>query len=257
MKGALFLLVCCPVLVFAGSPEQPAVIDDRGKVSESPWRFRITPYAWLPSTSGNIGVGPFTREANVSFSKFAPDLTLGAMLDIEVAYERWSFENDLVYAQVKSSTSETQPFFGKLTTTAYEVFWTSYLGYRVIDSKPFTMDLVGGFRLTSLGLDAELTPGLLPGKSRDWSRTWVDPVIGLRTQTHLTHWLFIPVRGDIGGFGANSELTWQALAGVGAQISRWFAVVVGYRALGYEYDQANFRYDVITHGPIIGLSFEF
>ena len=114
-----------------------------------------------------------------------------------------------------------------------------------------------GLRLASLGLDAELTPGILPGRSKYWTRTWVDPVIGLRTQTHLTHWLFIPVRGDIGGFGANSELTWQALAGVGAQISRWFALVVGYRALGYEYDQANFRYDVTTHGPIVGLNFEF
>lgn len=257
MKNLLLLLVCCPAMVFAGSAEKPAVIDESAKASKSPWRFRITPYAWLPSTSGSIGAGPLSADAGVSSSKILSKLQLGAMLDIEVDYERWSFENDLVYAKLESSTDKTQPFFGELKTTAYELFWTSYLGYRVIDTKRFTMDLQGGFRLISLGLEGQLTPGLLPGRSRNWTRTWVDPVVGLRTRTYLNDWLFLPIRGDIGGFGANSELTWQALAGVGAQVSRWFALVVGYRAIGYNYDQAGFRYDVNTHGPIVGLNFEF
>lgn len=43
----------------------------------------------------------------------------------------------------------------------------------------------------------------------------------------------------------------------GSARSRWFALVVGYRAIGYNYDQACFRYDVNTHGPIVGLNFEF
>jgi len=257
MKNILLLLVCCPAMVFAGSVEKPAVIDESAETSESPWRFRITPYGWLPSTSGSVGAGPLSANAGVSSSKLISNLNLGVMLDIEVAYKRWSLENDLVYAKLESSTSDTQPFYGELKTTAYQLFWTSYLGYRVIDTKPFTMDLLGGFRMISLGLNGELTPGVLPGLSRSWTRTWVDPVIGLRTQTYLTHWLFLPIRGDIGGFGANSELTWQALAGVGGQISRWFSLIVGYRALGYNYDQAGFRYDVNTHGPVVALNFTF
>jgi hypothetical protein len=48
MKNILLLLLCCPAMVFAGSAEKPAVIDESGNVSESPWRFRITTYAWLP-----------------------------------------------------------------------------------------------------------------------------------------------------------------------------------------------------------------
>jgi hypothetical protein len=257
MKKLLLLLLCGPGLVFAGSTEKPAVIDESAKTMESPWGFRITPYAWLVSTSGSVGAGPLSANAGVSDSKILSDLQFGFMLDVEVDYERWSLENDIIYARLESSTDKTQPLFGELKSTAYQLFWTSYLGYRVIDTKQFTMDLQAGFRLISLGVDAELTPGLQRGLSRSFSRTWVDPVIGLRTQTHLTHWLFLPIRGDIGGFGANSELTWQALAGIGAQVSRWFSIVVGYRALGYQYDQADFRYDVITHGPIVGLNFTF
>lgn len=257
MKKILLLLLF-PTVVLAGIKPAPTVaVDETERTSDSPWRFRITPYGWLPSTSGSIGAGPLSADAGVSSSKIISNLQMGAMLDIEVDYKRWSFENDLVYARLQSSNDKTQPFFGELKSTAYQVFWTSYLGYRVIDAKRFTMDLQGGFRLISLGLDLELTPGLLGGRSRYYTRTWIDPVIGLRTRTYVADWLFIPIRGDIGGFGANSELTWQALAGVGFQISRWFGIVVGYRGLGYQYDQANFRYDVGTHGPIIGLNFEF
>lgn len=254
----LLLLLLFPVVALAQTaPVKTVTVDESARTAESPWRFRITPYAWLPSTSGSIGAGPLSADAGVSSSKIISDLQMGAMLDIEVDYKRWSLENDVVYAQLQASNDKTQPYFGELKSTAYQVFWTSYLGYRVIDTKRFTMDLQGGFRLISLGVDLELTPGLLDGRSRYYTRTWIDPVVGLRTRTFVTDWLFIPIRGDIGGFGANSELTWQAMAGIGFQISRWFGVVVGYRGLGYQYDQANFRYDVGTHGPIIGLNFEF
>lgn len=62
-----------------------------------------TPYAWLPSTSGSVGAGPLSADAGVSSSKIISDLQLGAMLDIEVDYKRWSLENDLVYAKLGSS----------------------------------------------------------------------------------------------------------------------------------------------------------
>jgi opacity protein-like surface antigen len=254
----ILLFLCLPLAALAGTPATtPTPVDESSAKSDSPWRFRITPYGWLPSTSGSIGAGPLSADAGVSSSKIISNLQIGAMLDVEIAYKRWSLENDIVYARLVASNDKTQPFFGELKSTVYQLFWTSYLGYRVIDTERFTMDLQGGFRLISLGADLELTPGLLNGRSRYYTRTWVDPIIGLRTRTYLTDWLFIPIRGDIGGFGANSELTWQALAGVGFQISRWFGIVVGYRGLGYQYDQANFRYDVNTHGPIIGLDFTF
>ena len=146
---------------------------------------------------------------------------------------------------------------GELQGTLYELFWTSYLGYRVIETDRFTLDLQAGFRLVSMGLELELTPGTSPGLSRYYDRTWIDPVVGLRTRTYLTDWLFVPLRGDVGGFGANSQFTWQAFAGLGVQISRWAALIAGYRTLGYNYDQANFEYNVNTHGPLLGFEISF
>jgi hypothetical protein len=223
----------------------------------SPWRFRLAPYAWLTSTSGTIGVGPLSADAGLSSSDVLSSLQFGAMFVAEVGYDKWSLENDLIYARFQSSKDTPGPLFGELKSTLNQLLWTSYLGYRVIDTPRFTADLQAGFRLISLGLDLELTPGILPRQTRYYERTWIDPVIGLRTRTYLTDWLFLALRGDVGGFGANSELTWQAFGGLGFQISRWAAVIAGYRTIGYDYDQANFEYNVNTHGPLLGFEFKF
>lgn len=256
MKKLLFLLFVCPLGSFAGSNTTTTPIDTSAADEDSLWRFRLAPYAWLTSTSGSIGAGPFSVDAGMDSSTILSNLQIGAMFDAEIAYDRWSFENDLIYARFTNSKDTPGPLFGELKGTAYQLFWTSYFGYRFIRTDRFTMDLQAGFRMASMGLELELTPGLLSGRSRYFSRTWIDPVIGLRTRTYLTDWLFIVARGDIGGFGANSELTWQALGGLGFQVSRWFGIFAGYRSLGYNYDQG-FEYNVNTHGPLLGFEFSF
>jgi hypothetical protein len=107
MKKLLLLLLCGPGLVFAGPTEKPAVIDESAKTMESPWAFRITPYAWLVSTSGSVGAGPLSANAGLSDSKILSDLRFGFMLDIEVDYERWSLENDIIYASLSLPKSSS------------------------------------------------------------------------------------------------------------------------------------------------------
>ena len=38
---------------------------------------------------------------------------------------------------------------------------------------------------------------------------------------------------------------------------RWAAFVAGYRAIGYDYEQAGFSYDVTTFGPVAGFELNF
>ena len=246
----LLILLAWPAVALAGPA--PASVDTRATETPSPWHFRLAPYAWMTSTSGSVGAGPLSADAGMNSSTVLSQLQIAAMFLAEVDYKRWSLENDFIYARFGSSKETPGPLFGELKSTLSQFLWTGLAGYRVIDTKRFDMDVQAGARLISLGLDLELTPGLLRGRSRNFSRTWIDPVVGLRTRTRLNDWLFIPVRGDIGGFGANSELTWEAFAGVGLQISRWAAFIAGYRTIGYNYNQANFEYNVNTHGPLLG-----
>lgn len=251
------LLLALPAAVFAGTVSEEGASLKVSPKENSGWHFRVAPYLWLTSVSGSVGAGPLSADANLSATNALSKLTFGAMVLTEIGYNRWSLENDVIYAQFQTSKETPGPLFGQLNSTLNQFQWTSLLGYRVVETERFSFDLQAGFRMMSLGLDLELTPGLLEGRSRSFSRTWIDPAMGFRSRAYLTDWLFVVARGDIGGFGANSELTWQAFAGLGAQMSRWAAFVVGYRAIGYDYNQADFSYEVTTYGPVAGFEFRF
>jgi hypothetical protein len=68
-----------------------------------------------------------------------------------------------------------------------------------------------------------------------------------------------------GGFGAGSEFTWQAIGGYGFAFGTYngitFAGVIGYRALSVDYAQGEgrqrYEFDMIQHGPILGISARF
>jgi hypothetical protein len=85
----------------------------------------------------------------------------------------------------------------------------------------------------------------------------VDPIFGLRGRQYVSRAVFLDFYGDVGGFGAGSELSWQVLGAVGVQASHWCDVQLGYRALGFEYKPGITNQDLITHGPIIGATIRF
>lgn len=73
-------------------------------------------------------------------------------------------------------------------------------------------------------------------------------------------WRFT-LRGEIGGFGIGSDLTWHALTWFTCQQSERFGWHVGYRAIAYDYEEGQGRnyqhYDLLQHGPGIGVTLSF
>lgn len=69
--------------------------------------------------------------------------------------------------------------------------------------------------------------------------------------------VYFRAAGDIGGFGAASDLTWQAMAGFGWRFSENGGAFLGYRAIGTDYEDGGFTYDMVVHGPLLGLEFVF
>ncbi len=94
---------------------------------------------------------------------------------------------------------------------------------------------------------------------------WVDPVLGFRVRHQFTPNQQVFVRGDVGGFGLGSQISWQA---VGAYSYAWqftgyqIAALIGFRALGVDYVSPSggidaFGFNETLYGPIIGVSFRF
>ncbi len=65
------------------------------------------------------------------------------------------------------------------------------------------------------------------------------------------------VRGDIGGFGAGSDFTWQALGLIDWQPFKYVSFIAGYRGLYQDYKDDNFKYDATTHGPLLGVNIKW
>ena len=93
------------------------------------------------------------------------------------------------------------------------------------------------------------------------SEDWIDPFIGARLRVDLTKKLMLGLRGDIGGFGIGSEFSWNASAVLGYRFTRLISAWVGYRALSVDYEKGggfnSIEYDLIMHGPMIGMGFYF
>ena len=142
------------------------------------------------------------------------------------------------------------------------------------------LDVLGGGRYNSVDseldvlvdITATLNPQIIPisitetGQLRGRiaaDEQWVDPFVGLRLRTATASGYAFFARGDIGGFGANSNLVWQAMVGLAGPCwcSERLSWAVGYRALDTDYSTGSganaFEFDMLIHGPVLGASYRF
>ena len=86
---------------------------------------------------------------------------------------------------------------------------------------------------------------------------WFDPYVGLRARYNFNKTYYTAVRGEIGGFGVGADLMWEVETVVGINLTRSIFTEIGYRALGGNYENDNFRFDAVMHGPQITTGITF
>ncbi|MBL9151554.1 MAG: hypothetical protein JNK37_03680 [Verrucomicrobiales bacterium] len=89
------------------------------------------------------------------------------------------------------------------------------------------------------------------------SKAWTDPFIGFRGRCELWEDWHLVARGDIGGFGVSSDLTWNAFGAIGYALNDRTTMEIGYRYLSVDYSSGSFTYDMVTKGPYLGLRLDF
>jgi hypothetical protein len=98
----------------------------------------------------------------------------------------------------------------------------------------------------------EVTPTYSAGDQ--W---WFDPIIGLRGQINFTRWLFLAAQGDVGGFGAGSQIAWYVQSTIGINFTRNLFAEIGYRYMYVDYENDGFVYNVNTYGIFTGFGVRF
>ena len=86
---------------------------------------------------------------------------------------------------------------------------------------------------------------------------WFDPYVGLRTRYNFNKTFYTAVRGEIGGFDVGADLMWEVEAALGINLTRSIFSEIGYRALGSDFEDNNFRFDTVMHGPQITTGITF
>jgi hypothetical protein len=227
------------------------------------WSFVIEPYLLISSIDGDAGVGRVTgAEVAVDFDDILEDLEAGFMVVLEAHHASgWGIIIDYGYMDLGSDISG--PLGGIISADTHQGILEALIAKR-IDMDNSTIEILGGVRWWNNDVDVVVNPAVLPGTaSTSIDGDWVDPVIGVRyTQPVSEKWQIV-LRGDVGGFGAGSDFTAVAAGGILYSFNETISLDVQYKALWVDYEDGTrgtpgyFAYDTVTHGPLIGVKFEF
>jgi hypothetical protein len=231
-------------------------------VSQGDWHVDWVPvYLWFSGLKGSVGAGGYVAPVNAGFSNVISDLNIGLMSVLDVRRKRFGLLTDLLFISVSSDQKNTPAGISYSGFTANaKTFFVDPEGYfRVLDGDVLSVDATAGARFWRLDNNLNLFPATTsaPSVTVGQSQSWVDPVLGARFHVNLAKGWFGTLKGDAGGFGVGSQLTYQFYVGIGKEFKQKFSTVAGYRYLDVDYSNGGFLYDVHMSGPIVGFNVRF
>lgn len=222
--------------------------------------LQITPYVWASGFGGTLRPGPGAPTVNVdkSFGELMEDVDAAFFVSGLIKHDRV-----VVVADVTHSSSSREglvptgnpalpvvPAEGKLSQTSA----TALVGYRAVEQEGASLDVLVGGRAWWIRPKAAV-PALNVTASAKAS--FIDPVFATRLNIKASPGLSFLLYGDIGGFGAASEVTGQAVATANLRVAKNIWLSGGYRYLYVDYKSGNVRTSAALAGPLLGASFTF
>jgi hypothetical protein len=236
----------------------------------SPWKFELAPYLWLPAMHGDLTVRDRTIDVDLDLDDtlelIFDSLKFAFMGRFEARKGNLLLTLDLFYFDMEDDGPTA---LGLETQVSSQLLFVEFgAGYRLgtwplsPDVYPaLSFDFLAGGRYVSLEAGLKIGGGPFGGIDVDRDVNWIDPFVGGRLLLTLSERVSLAVRGDAGGFGVGSELTWNLIGNVQYHLSRTVSLGMGYRAFSIDYEKGSgndrFRYDVLMHGPALGAAFHF
>lgn len=241
----------------------PAEVPSLPETSGDGWQLRLTPYLWIPAQKGDVTLKGAPASVDLDLGDTLDNITdnfnFGLTLHAELQRGDLMFFGDMMYLSLKTDDIPV----AATTATVRQDTGVFELGvaYRLFNvpradgSIGYALEPLAGVRAHYLSL--EIDPAGQAKRSGD--EFWADGFVGLRAVVGLTDGINLRLRGDIGAGG--SDLTWSVLAGVEILFSDSVSFEFGYRALDTDYSTGGgpdrFEYDILLHGPYIGLTLKF
>jgi len=211
------------------------------------WDVLMSPYLMGASMSGTTTVRGLEADVDVSASDIFANLQFGAMGMFAAHKGNWGVGGDAIYMALGTTVREINVDFNQGGFAFY--------GLRRLGS---AADVTFGLRVNTLS--GELDFKRL-GRSVDQSKAWVDPLVGLLLRTPESHRVGLRLYTELGGFGMGSDVTWQVFPVLMFRVTEKTSIDLGYRWLDIDYAAGEgddgFKYDVLSQGPVLGMTVRF
>ena len=213
-------------------------------------QYEITPYLWAATIDGTLAVGgDESPSINSGYNFFSLDNLDGvASATFNAHGQKWGFLFDFLYVAYEDTLLAGTPLQAKPRLEGRILEYTAtYKPVSVND-----LQVIGGIRQQDI--DVEL---VILNRTPQASVTWFDPFIGVIYSPAVADKLFLSLRGDIGGFGIESDRAINAEAMLRYQFGDTFSFKFGYRYLKVEFKDNPLVYDVSLDGFLFGLGIRF
>ena len=232
-----------------------AVAESPAPPASSGWRHEIALYVAGTGMSGQAAAGGVEVDVDLPFSEILDQLEAAGMVAYRAEKGRAAIFANALFMGL-GATKDLR--FGGTADADFDEAIFEIDGAWGF-AKHF--EVYGGARVVSLDARLELRPIVGPTIDGNGSKSWVDPLVGLRYATPLgKSWTFVG-RADAGGFGVGSDFAWQALAHFDWRISKHWGAAFGYVILDMDYDDGEgadfFSYDVAAQGPLAAATISF
>lgn len=227
--------------------------------ADAAWQFQIAPYVWAAGIQGSVATLPSlpTVDVDEGFDDTIRNPDLAFMLLGEARRGRWGLWADLVYLSLSPDASTPGRLFGDVDMDSTTVFGTAAVTYRPFETDGATLDFGAGARLWHVETELEFGAGSLPAVRSEETKSWADPILLAHGRAALGSGFYLFGYGDIGGFSAASDLTWQIIGLVGYRFADWIEGAAGYRYLSVDFKDDGFVWNVDLSGPVLGVTFRF
>lgn len=229
------------------------------------FNFSIMPYVWFTAVGGTVGYDSLGNKYgfNKSFSDAVKYLKMAVAAVGKFKYDRVSFVYDISYVNLKGFGTEVPantPHVLSANWTVKQTLYDLFLAYLFPSKSKKTMvDIYGGGRLFVLNTSSTIIDSNGTQRMRAYDNSFLDPVIGVNAEYVLDQkgkWVAW-TKGDIGGFGVNSQMTWQLNAGAGYMLAPQVPLTLGFKYVGVNHDKNRFNWTVNEYGLTLGIGYRY
>jgi len=247
-------------------------------------RWTLTPYLWLPTINSDVrfdfpsGGEDGSVSSEIGPNDYLTNLNGVLMLAAEFRREQWAFSGDLIWLDLTTDASTIRSVTGGGETISIPretildtsidlsgVAVTLSASRLLVNTKRSSAAVLGGVRYFTIDTDLHWSlsttitgPGFTFARQGKLSGDMdlYDAIVGARGKWQLGdggHW-YIPWYADVGT--GSSDLTWQAMAGIGYSFTRSSLLLV-WRQLEYDLSDDDLLQEIRFGGPGVGFSWRF